>query len=254
MPAARPLKISVITVSYNAASTIADTMRSVAEQDYPHVEHILIDGASKDNSVAIAEKLLRPGGVILSEPDKGLYDAMNKGIALSSGEIIAVLNADDFYANQYLLSVIASRFAASNSDAVLADIAFFHPDNPQKIMRRYRSDRFRPARIGWGWMPAHPGMFLRRSVYEQLGTYDISYRIASDFEFVARAFGKHHISYEYTREVAVLMRPGGVSTADFAAKMTINREVLRACRANGIYSNWLMLLSKYPAKALELLR
>ncbi|MGQ2975121.1 MAG: glycosyltransferase family 2 protein [Sphingopyxis sp.] len=254
MPTSRPPKISVITVSYNAADTIAETIISVAAQDYSHVEHIVVDGASNDDSVAIAEKYLRPGGIIRSEPDKGLYDAMNKGLALASGDIVAVLNADDHFAHSSVLSDIAARFEASDKDAVFADIAFFNPDNPDRIVRRYRSDRFRPERIGWGWMPAHPGMFVKRSVYEKVGGYDIGYQIASDFDFVVRAFGRHRCTYEFTNEIAVLMRPGGISTANFAARRMISREMLRACRTHGIRSNWLMLLSRYPAKALEWLR
>lgn len=254
MPDARPLKISVITVSYNAAETIAETICSVAAQDHPHVEHIVVDGDSRDGSAAIAREHLRVGGIILSEPDKGLYDAMNKGIALASGDIVAILNADDHYAHTAVLSEIAARFAVSDVDAMLADVAFFRDSDPTRIVRRYRSDRFRPGLIGWGIMPAHPGMFLKRSVYEKVGGYDTGYRIAADFDFVARAFGRHRCTFEHTREVAVLMRPGGVSTADFGARMLINREVLKACRSNGIYSNYPMLLSKYPRKLLELIR
>ena len=254
MTFARAPKISVITVSFNAADTIARTVQSVAAQNYPDVQHVVIDGGSYDATVDVVLQHLRIGGIVVSEPDGGLYDAMNKGVLLSSGDIVAILNADDYYANDTILSDVVALWAKSGCDAVLADIAFFLPNRPNHIARHYKSDRFRPSLIGWGWMPAHPGMFLSRRVYDTVGLYDTSYRIAADFEFVARAFGKHRCSYEFTHEVAVFMRLGGISTADFEAKMIINREVLRACRTNDIYSNWLMLLSKYPIKAMELIK
>jgi glycosyltransferase involved in cell wall biosynthesis len=247
------MKISVITVSYNAAATIVDTIRSVQVQDHPDVEHIIIDGASTDETRAIVERIADRRISFVSEPDRGLYDAMNKGIARASGDVIGILNADDFYAHASVLSHVASCFAGlSPVDAVLGDLAFLVGDAAdRRLGRRYRSRRFRPGRIGWGWMPAHPAMFVTAEAYNRVGLYKIDYKILGDFEFVARAFGRYRLSYRHLEEILVLMRPGGLSTRDLRAKWTINFETVRACRDNGIRSNLLMVMSKYPAKIFD---
>lgn len=248
------MKISVVTVSYHAAETIEDTMRSVAEQTHPDVEHIVVDGGSNDGTMAIVKQRLRAGGKAISEPDDGLYDAMNKGISLATGDVVGLLNSDDFYASPTVLAHVAGAFESSNVDAVLGDVAYFRGSDPSRTIRRYDSGLFSPRRIGWGWMPAHPAMFLTREAYERVGPYRTDYRIAADFEFVARAFGKQGLSYVHLPEIIVKMRAGGISTAGGGAKLTINREVLRACRENGIRSNALMIASKYPAKLLGYLK
>lgn len=249
------MKISIVTVSYNAAATIADTLASVQAQDYPDVEHLVIDGASRDGTLEIVRDMADDRTVVVSEPDRGLYDAMNKGIALATGDVIGILNADDFYMHDAVLSDVAAAFAEGAAvDAILGDIAFLSGDPSQRRLgRRYRSDRFRPSRIAWGWMPAHPGMFVTSDAYRRVGPYKTDYKIGGDYEFVARAFGRHNISYRHLRDILVLMRPGGLSTSGLRSKWIINRESVRACRENGIYSNIPMIMTKYPAKLLELL-
>lgn len=248
------MKFSIITAAYNAEATIADTLRSVADQAYDSVEHIVVDGGSRDGSMKLVKAHLRQGGRYVSEPDKGLYDAMNKGLSMATGDIVGMLNADDRFADRETLSEVARAFAASRTDAILGDVAFFSPERPERLIRRYRSTRFTPRRLGWGWMPAHPGMYLTRAAYEAVGKYRTDYRIAADFEFVVRAFAKHHLSFAYLPRILVEMRTGGLSTNGIAANLLINREVLRACRENGIYSNMLMVASKYPLKLLEYIR
>lgn len=248
------MKISVVTAAYEAAGTIAETMRSVADQSWPDVEHLVIDGASSDGTGALAKAHLRPGGRYLCEADRGLYEAMNKGIALAGGDIIGILNADDIYAAPDVLERVAGAFEANPVDAVLGDVGFFRPGAPERVFRRYNSRRFRPDRLGWGWMPAHPAMFVRREVYERFGPYRTDYRIAADFEFIARAFGPGATAYAFLPEILVLMRSGGASTAGLGASLTIQRETLRACRENGIYSNRFMLACKVPLKLVEYLR
>ncbi len=248
------MKISVVTASYNAGSTIGDTLRSVAAQSWPDVEHIVIDGASKDDTAAIVAAHQRPGGIYVNEPDRGIYDAMNKGLARATGDVIGLLNADDFYADDGALEKVAHAFDQHKCDAVLGDVGFVRDGAHDRVIRRYDSGMFRPSRIAWGWMPAHPAMFLTREAYERVGNYRTDYRIASDFEFVVRAFAKAGISYVHLPEMLVRMRIGGVSTGGLKAKLTINRECLRACRENGIYSNSLMIASKYPMKLAGLLR
>jgi glycosyltransferase involved in cell wall biosynthesis len=248
------MKFSIITAAYNAEATIEETLRSVADQTHHSVEHIVVDGGSHDRSMELVKAHLRHGGRYLSEPDKGLYDAMNKGLSMATGDIIGILNADDRFADRETLSELAKAFIASRTDAVLGDVAFFSPRYPERLIRRYRSTRFTPRKLGWGWMPAHPGMYLTRAAYQTVGNYRTDYRIASDFEFVVRAFAKHHLSFAFLPRILVEMRTGGVSTSGVAANLLINREVLRACRENGVYSNMLMIASKYPLKLLEYLR
>lgn len=248
------MKISVITVCYNSAETIADALHSVANQTWPDVEHIVIDGASTDGTQAVIARHGDKVAQVVSEADAGIYDAMNKGLRLASGEVIAFLNADDVYAHVRVLERAAECMAKEGLDALYGDTEFVRPDDLRKPTRRYRSERFRPSRIAWGWMPAHPALFLRRQVFERYGGFRVDYRIAGDFELIARIFHKDKLSYKYVPEVLVRMRTGGVSTRGLRSIFLLNREVLRACKENGIRSNWLMILSKYPAKLIEFLR
>ncbi len=245
------MKISIVTAVYNATATIADALASVASQTHPDIEHIVIDGASTDGTQAIVQGQTKGVAKFISEPDRGIYDAMNKGIAIASGDIIGFLNADDMYAHAGVLAEVAQAMEASDLDAIYGDVAFFNAERPDRQVRRYRSARFQPSRIAWGWMPAHPGMFLHRRVFERVGPFKSDYRIAGDFEFVARAFHAGGLRYRYLAKVLVHMRTGGVSTGGWRNTLLLNREVLRACRENGIHTNLLMILSKYPYKLLE---
>ncbi len=247
------LTFSIITVCYNSAATLERALLSVAAQDWPHVEHIVIDGASTDGTLALLERHRASLACVVSEKDAGIYDAMNKGLARATGDVVAFLNADDCYADAGVLSRVAARMDGDGLDAVLGDVAFFRPDATDRMVRRYRSDRFTPARLAWGWMPAHPGLFLRKGVYDRAGPFDPSYRIAGDFEFIVRAFHGQSLRYAHVPEVLVHMQAGGASTAGLKATIRLNREVLRACRANGLRTNLAMILSKYPLKALEML-
>jgi glycosyltransferase involved in cell wall biosynthesis len=248
------MKISIITVCYNSAATIGDTLDSVAKQNWPQVEHIVIDGASTDNTSYMVKS--RGGRVtkFVSEPDKGIYDAMNKGIKLATGDIIGLLNADDFYADPDVLARVAKKFESSSIEALFGDVVFFNPNEPDKVIRRYNSGRFSPDKLAWGWMPSHPALFLRKEVYQRVGPFRTDYRIAGDFDFIVRAFGDGKLRYEYVPEVWVKMRAGGVSTGGIRSTIRLNLEVLRACRENGIKTNIFKILSKYPAKFMELLR
>ncbi len=246
------LKFTIITVCYNSETTIADTLRSVAAQTYDEVEHIVVDGGSTDKTMSLVSDHLRPGGKYISEADNGLYDAMNKGLKIASGQVVGLLNSDDMYARSDVISNVADAMARTSVDAILCDVGFFRDGQPNRIVRRYDSGFFKPERLGWGWMPAHPGMFLTKAAYDLVGPYRVDYKIAADFEFIVRAFGRHGLTFTHLAEIAVLMRVGGVSTSGIRSKLTINEEVLRACRDNGIYSNHLMLLSKYARKLMEL--
>lgn len=248
------MKISIITVSYNAVETIENTLLSVAQQTSRDVEHVVIDGGSSDGTQAV---VLSHGDHIsrfLTEPDRGIYDAMNKGLRLATGNIIGFLNADDVYADTGVLARVSATMEAEKLDALFGDAEFVSPDRPDRPLRRYRSRHFRPGRIAWGWMPAHPTLFLRRELYERFGLFRTDYRIAGDFELVARMFHGDTLKYRHVPEVLVRMRTGGVSTGGWRNTLLLNREVLRACRENGISTSLPRILSKYPAKLLEFIR
>lgn len=246
--------ISVITVCYNSAATLERALQSVSEQDYPQVEHIVIDGASTDNTLDIIERFRTQLFHFVSEPDQGIYDAMNKGLDRANGDIICFLNADDWYAHTQVLSRVASQMREFKLDALVGDVGFFREHDSSRMVRRYRSDRFNPGRLGWGWMPAHPALFFSRAVVQRVGRFKTDYRIAGDFEYIVRAFHNHALRYRHLPEVLVHMQTGGVSTNGWRSKILLNREVLRACHENGLRTNMLKIYAKYPAKILELLQ
>lgn len=247
------MKISVITVCFNSAQSLERSLQSVVKQDWPVIEHIVIDGGSSDATKEILERFSSRLAYLVSEPDDGIYDAMNKGLTHSTGDIICFLNADDQYASANVLSKVVSWMEKFNLDALMGDVGFFHEKNSERIVRRYRSERFHPSQLAWGWMPAHPALFLRKEVVQRVGLFKTDYRIAGDFEFIVRTFHGHALRYQHFPEVLVNMQTGGISTSGLLAKIRLNQEVLRACRENGVQTNMLKILSKYPAKILEML-
>ncbi len=247
------MKFSIITISYNAAETIADTLRSVADQTYPEVEHIVVDGDSNDGTQEIIAQYSTRVAKFISEPDKGIYDAMNKGLALSTGDVIGFLNADDVYIDNNIIFKVANHMETEKLDALYGDVAFFRAENPERTVRRYRSKYFSPKRIALGWMPAHPSLFIQKRIYKRFGLFDTKYQIAGDFEFVARVFHSDTLKYRYLPEVIVRMRAGGISTGGWRNTLLLNQEVLQACRKNRIATNRVLILSKYIAKLLEFL-
>ncbi|WP_251366995.1 glycosyltransferase family 2 protein [Polynucleobacter sp. MG-Unter2-18] len=248
------LKISVVTVCYNSAKTLAKALQSVRDQNWPHVEHIVIDGGSKDTTSEILNRFCSSLAYVVSEPDNGIYDAMNKGIQRATGDIVCFLNSDDHYADKTILSRVAARMKKGELDAVFGDVTFFNEGDPDRTIRHYRSASFHLSSLAWGLMPAHPALFMRREIYSRLGGFKPEYRIAGDFEFIARAFAASHLRYEYLPEVLVKMQTGGVSTASgFKGRILHNQELLRACRENGIETNIFKILSRYPKKLLELI-
>lgn len=245
------MKISIITAVYNRAGSIERAVHSVQSQDYPDIEHIVVDGGSTDGTLQKLKTCLGRNAVLVSEPDQGMYDALNKGLRLATGDVIGLLHSDDYFENNHILSDVAAEFLNSSIDAVYGDAAFFSNEAPDRIVRRYSSANFKPSRLGWGWMPAHTTLFIRRENHQRIGEYKIDYAIAADFDFVCRAFVSNQITYSYIPKVLVKMQTGGLSSAGWNNTIKLNKEVMRACRENNIHTNWLKLLSKYPLKALE---
>jgi glycosyltransferase involved in cell wall biosynthesis len=245
------MKVSVITACFNRRDTIGDALASVRAQAGADIEHIVVDGGSTDGTLQVIERHRGSIARFIPGPDEGVYDALNKGIAAARGDVVAFLHSDDVYASPEVLSRVVQRMERESLDALYGNVAFVRGEAPDRIVRVYSSRRFTPARIAWGWMPAHPALFIRADVYRERGMFKTDYRIAADFEFIARIFSTGRLRYAYVPEVMLRMRMGGVSTRGWRSTLLLNREVVRACRENGIRTNYLKILSKYPAKALE---
>jgi glycosyltransferase involved in cell wall biosynthesis len=246
------LKISIITVVFNNAATIADCINSVASQTHPDVEYIVVDGASVDGTCAVIERYRDKIAHYLSEPDRGIYDAMNKGIQLATGDVLGILNSDDFFSDPQVLAEVAAAFQESGAGALFADLVFVRPGNLGQVVRYYSGAGFTPEKFAWGCMPPHPTFFARRELYLRHGLFRTDYRIAADFELTARLLARHRVPYSYLPRVIVRMRTGGVSTRNLRSNLILNREILRACAENGIATNYLKIYAKYFRKVLQL--
>ena len=246
------MKVSLITGSFNSVSTISDTIESISSQDYLDIEYIIIDGNSKDGTVEVIKSHNQKITKWISEPDSGIYDAMNKGIAMATGEVIGILNSDDFYSNNQIISHVAKAFEDEKVDAVFGDLVFVDPLDLTKIVRKYSSKKWNPKKLAWGFMPAHPTFFVRRKYYESLGVFKTDYKISADYELLIRFLLVHKLNYRYLPLNMVIMRKGGVSSKGLMSNVILNREIVRGCRENGIYTNSFMVYSKYLTKLSEL--
>ena len=232
------MKISIITVTYNCVSVLSDCLNSVASQTYNNIEHIVIDGASTDGTLTLLNSKKHQLDTLVSELDKGIYDAMNKGIKIAKGDIIGFLNSDDFYANNEVISKVASEFKKEPSlDACYSDLIYVNQSNTSKIVRNFKSSEFKQGLFSKGWCPPHPTFFARRSVYEQYGNFDLNYRIASDVELMMRFLEICKIKSRYIPEVWVKMRMGGTTNKNFKNIWTQNQEVISSFKKNGLSVN-----------------
>ena len=251
------MKISIITATYNSGKTLRDTIESVLRQSYTDYEYIVKDGGSKDDTLEIVKAYaLKFGDKIkaISEPDQGIYDAMNKGIQMATGDVIGILNSDDFYTSADALQVIADTFANNDIDATYGDIHFVNDDDLSKCVRYYSSAIFRRSFMRFGLMPAHPSFYCKKAVYEKYGSFDTSYKVAADFENLLRIIYVGNIKTKYIPKDFVTMRTGGASTAGLSSRTQIMKDHLRALKANGIYSNVFLLSLRYVYKVYELVR
>lgn len=243
-------KVSVITVCYNSAATIERTICSVKNQSYKNIEYIIVDGKSNDSTIQIVKKFSCIDKLI-SEEDSGIYDAMNKGISAASGEIIAFLNADDFYKKSDIIEKAVKKIISAGLDAVYGDVDFFSPIDTNKILRRYSSKFFSPRKLAYGLMPAHPSIFMKKKIFKAVGKFNINFRIAGDFDFILRAFKDNNLRYLYMPVVFVSMQTGGISTRGLKSSIILNKEIMQSCKKNGIKTNWAKLISRYFIKIFE---
>ena len=246
------MKISIITTTYNSAATVKDTLLSVNEQPYHDIEHIIVDGASKDNTLEIVKEFGKRVAKLISEPDKGIYDAMNKGIRAATGDVIGILNSDDFFSSNDVLSVVAKTFQENKIDALYGDVHFVNPDNLNKKVRYYSSKLFKPSLFRLGFMPAHPSFYMKRECYQKHGLYSLDYKIASDYDLLIKYLYKERINYQYLEKDFVTMRTGGISTKNIHSRLLLNKEIIKACRKYGIKTNLFLLSLKYFYKIFEL--
>lgn len=227
------MKISIITATFNSAKTIRDTLESVQAQQYSQVEHIIVDGLSSDGTLPIVNQYSNIA-VVISEKDSGIYDAMNKGIRLASGEVIGILNSDDVYADGNVLNEVAEIFSDDHVDACYADLQYVDELDTTKLVRHWKSGKFNRSSFFYGWMPPHPTLFLRRRVYEKVGLFNLALRTAADYELMLRIFVRHNFNVRYLPRVIVKMRSGGASNASLKRRIEANKEDRLAWKINNL--------------------
>jgi glycosyltransferase involved in cell wall biosynthesis len=241
------MKISIITATYNSAATVRDTLTSIAGQQYPHIEHIVVDGLSKDDTLKIVQEFKHVARVI-SEKDDGIYDAMNKGVKLATGDVIGILNSDDFYTEPAILAKVAVAFEDPSVEAVYGDLQYVKSENVEVITRTWRSGTFRQKYLYYGWMPPHPTFFVRRHMYEKYGLFNTTLRSAADYELMLRFLLKYNACVKYIPEVLVKMRAGGISNASLKNRLRANKEDMLAWKLNDLkpyfFTTWLKPLRK----------
>ncbi len=228
------MKISVITVVFNNRESIAAALDSVLAQANVDYELVVIDGGSTDGTLEVLNRYTERIAVLVSEPDRGIYDALNKGIQRASGDVVGFLHSDDLFADTGVLSRLANIFADRSMDAVYGDLVYVRKVNPDQVVRYWRAGDFSRSRLGWGWMPPHPTFYVRRSVYRQIGLFDTTFRIAADYDFILRLLSRKGVKVRYIPEVLVKMRVGGASNRSLRNIVRKSSEDLRALRRNGV--------------------
>ncbi|GFZ77162.1 glycosyl transferase [Pseudohongiella nitratireducens] len=231
---AAKLKFSIVTACYNSGATISQAIASLKKQSWAEIEHLVIDGSSTDDTQKIAQSTLGDQDVFVSEPDKGIYDALNKGISLSTGDVIGFLHSDDFLAKETVLQRVAKLFLSSGADAVYGDLQYVSADDPTRIIRNWHSGEFQLSKLRRGWMPPHPAFFMKRDLYESLGAFDTELRIASDYDSMLRYLNRSTIKVAYIPEVLVKMRVGGASNGSLKQIIRKSKEDFAVMKKHGL--------------------
>ncbi|MCU0334000.1 MAG: glycosyltransferase [Chitinophagaceae bacterium] len=242
------MKVSIITVCFNSAQTIEATFQSVLGQSYGNIEYLVVDGASTDGTQVLIQRYSHFISRWVSEPDGGLYDAMNKGLALATGDVIGILNSDDVYAHANVVEHVVAEMSRTNADCLYGDLEYVAPNDLQRVVRHWRAGRGGAKHFYWGWMPPHPTFFARKEVYQQCGNFDLRFPVASDYEFMLRAMVKMNCKTAYLPEIMVKMRMGGESNKSLRNRKRSYFENFEAWRVNGIrpyfFTIWFKILRK----------
>jgi glycosyltransferase involved in cell wall biosynthesis len=241
------MKVSIITVVLNAEDTIRDTINSILEQTYDNIEYIIVDGLSNDATIEIIQGYGNKISKFVSEADNGLYDAMNKGVSMATGDIIGILNSDDFYLNNNVIDQVVKVFKDKHVDSVFANLVYISPNDTSRVVRYFDSGQFKPSLFAYGLMPAHPTFFVKKNIYDKYGSFHIDLKNAADFELMARFIHTYKISYFYMERTIVKMRMGGASTSITSIGIN-NVEILKACKLNGIKTNFFKISFRYVYK------
>ncbi|MBP7051040.1 MAG: glycosyltransferase [Phycisphaerae bacterium] len=245
------MKVSIVTVCFNSAATIEHTIRSVRDQEYEHVEHVIVDGGSTDGTQEVVGRYNGRIREFISEPDRGIYDAMNKGLALATGDVVGFLNADDVYVSSTVIGDIADAMSADLVDGVYGDLVYVRRHDSRRVLRYWRAGEYGPRAFYRGWVPPHPTFFCRSALYRDLGGFDPAYRIAGDFELMLRFIERNHIRVRYIAKPFVRMRAGGRANT-IRGMIQGNREIVRAFHSNGLEFSGRFFCSKLVRKVREL--
>lgn len=246
------MKVSIITIAYNSAETIEDTIKSVVSQDYEELEYIIIDGGSADGTLTIIDKYKDSIAKVISEPDKGIYDAMNKGVEHATGVLVGILNSDDLYADEKVVSDVVNKIG--NNDAIYADLVYVDRDATEKVTRYWKSGEYKKDAFVKGWMPPHPTFFVRKECYDKYGAYNLKLKSAADYECMLRMIHKHEISLAYLPRVITKMRVGGQSNVTVNNRVKANQEDRMAWEMNGLEPKFYTLYLKPLRKVGQFLK
>ncbi len=246
------MRISIITVCLNSEKTIQKCLESVAKQtSISDIEHIVIDGLSTDRTLDIVKNFNHISNFV-SEKDKGIYDAMNKGVSISNGNYVAFLNADDFYKDENIIEVIIEKLKKNPTDFLFSNISYLRKNSLEKVSRIHTAKWFKPNLLKWGWMPPHPGTFCSRKVFDFLGGFDDTFLISGDYDFLVRAYVSNQINFQKLNRTSVLMSPNGMSQKSLKNKIILNKEVIRSLKLSGLKGSYGKILSKYFFKLINL--
>ena len=248
------MKVSIITATHESSETISNCIISVNDQRYPTIEHIVIDGSSKDDTLKVIKGQPNRVFLMISEPDKMAYDALNKGLKYASGDIIGLLHSDDMYGSENTISNIVDTFERTGADVVYGDLVFVQKNNTSKVLRYWKSSPFTRGKLSRGWMPPHPTVFMRKEVFEKFGCFDLSFRIASDYDFLLRVFKDRALKFEYMPELITRMRMGGLSTGSLKNIIRKSKEDYLVLKKNNVSFPLLVVMLKIMGKVPQLLK
>ncbi|WP_429051464.1 glycosyltransferase family 2 protein [Aeromonas veronii] len=229
------MKVSIITATYNSAVTIHDTLASLESQTYPDIEYIIVDGASKDNTLEVINNNCTRVSKIISEPDRGIYDALNKGIAAATGDIVGFLHSDDLLAYPEAIADLVHVFSVGEYDAVYADLEYVQQNDISKVVRLWQSGKYNKKKLKYGWMPAHPTFYMRRRCYQKFNDFDLNYKIAADYDSILRYLWRENVRAGYLPQVLIKMRVGGISNRSLSTILRKMHEDIQAMRNNGLF-------------------